>query len=221
MNRDESREPASLENLRTRIAKCDQCSAHLPLGPRPLLAVSRRVRVLVIGQAPGRQAHMRGVPWDDKSGDRLRAWLGLTRERFYSASELGLMPMGFCFPGSSTSGDLAPRTECAAMWHEALLAQMPRLRLTILIGKYAQDAYLPNEGAPTVTEAVRGWASTFPQFLALPHPSPRNNRWLKVNPWFATEILPMLQAEVARLIPIRQPEGRHQAEAPGHRISRG
>jgi len=195
----------TLDALLSEVSKCELCVPTLPLGPRPLLKISRRVRLLIIGQAPGRVAHTTGVPWDDKSGERLRTWLDVSPERFYAAPELGLMPMGFCYPGTGSGGDLAPRSECAPAWHERLLAQMPALELTLVIGRYAQVAYLPGGGGASVTESVKAWRTLFPRWLALPHPSPRNNRWLKSNPWFEEDVVPALRRETERLVrpPIR------------------
>ncbi|MEM7350580.1 MAG: uracil-DNA glycosylase family protein [Acidobacteriota bacterium] len=196
----------TLEPLLGRIAACEICRDHLPLGPKPLLKVAPEVRVLVIGQAPGRLAHVSGVPWDDPSGNRLRDWLGISSETFYEHPGLGLMPMGFCYPGTGQGGDLAPRPECAETWHEELLASMPHLETTVLIGRYAQLAYLPETADKraakkrSVTEVVRAWQETFPRILPLPHPSPRNNRWLRNNPWFEAEVLPALRDRVSALL---------------------
>ncbi len=190
----------NLTALLSEISKCELCVPHLPLGPRPLLKVTSQVKVLVVGQAPGRLAHASGTPWDDKSGDRLRDWLGLSREIFYSVPELGIVPMGMCFPGTGKNGDLPPRKECATAWHERLWAQMPGLQLTLLIGKYAQQAYLPDGARLSVTAAVKAWRDYFPRWLPLPHPSPRNNLWLKSNPWFEHQVIPELQDQIRRLI---------------------
>ncbi len=186
----------SLARLEADVRACEVCVEHLPLGPRPLVKINARARILVIGQAPGRKAHESGVPWNDPSGDRLRAWLGVSRETFYGDPALALMPMGFCFPGTGRGGDLAPRPECRETWHEALLAAMPEVRLTLLIGRYALDAYLPEFKGRSVTEAVASWSELLPSRLPLPHPSPRNNRWLKRNPWFERDVLPALRSQV-------------------------
>lgn len=190
----------ALDRLLQRISGCEICRAHLPLGPRPLLKVGAEARVLVIGQAPGRLAHESGVPWDDPSGKRLRDWLGVSDATFYEDPGLGLMPMGFCYPGTGKGGDLAPRAECAEAWHEELLAGMTGLRTTVLVGRYAQSAYLPGAPKRSVTETVRAWRETFPRLLPLPHPSPRNNIWLRKNPWFEAEVLPALRDRVADLL---------------------
>lgn len=156
-------------------------------------------RVLIIGQAPGRAAHESGVPWDDRSGDRLRAWLGLSREQFYDASLVALMPMGFCFPGTSKAGDMPPRKECAPAWHAKFLAAYKALGLTLLIGKYAFDQYLGGRYAG-LTEAVAGHEALLPGSAALPHPSPRNNIWLKKHPWFEDVALPRVRERVLELV---------------------
>lgn len=181
------------------VLECQVCVDYLPLGPRPLLKIDEDARILVIGQAPGRKAHESEIPWNDPSGDRLRDWLGVSRETFYDDPRLGLMPMGFCFPGTGKSGDLPPRPECYETWHQALLAAMPKVEMTLLIGKYALERYHPR-GRGSVTDVVSRWEDDFPTYVPLPHPSPRNNRWLKRNPWFVQEVLPALGAEVARVL---------------------
>lgn len=158
----------------------------------------RSARLLIAGQAPGRKVHESGIPFDDASGDRLRAWLGLTREVFYDARKVAIVPMGFCFPGTGKSGDHPPRPECAPLWRERLLAGLSKVRLTLVIGQYAMAYHLPNAGA-SLTEAVQNWRSHGPKIMPLPHPSPRNNIWLKRNPWFEAEVLPDLQQRVASL----------------------
>ncbi len=184
----------SLLPLLDDVRACTVCNG-LPLGPRPLLQIAPGVRVLLIGQAPGRRAHESGIPWNDPSGDRLREWLGLSRAQFYDDPRLGLLPMAFCYPGTGKGGDFAPRPECQETWHERLLDHMPKIRTTLLLGKYAHARYLP-DAPKSVTEAVRSWERTAPRFFPLPHPSPRNNRWLKANPWFEADTLPALRAEV-------------------------
>lgn len=186
-----------LEDVVGRIRACSICSAHLPLGPRPLVRVHPDVRILIIGQAPGRRAHERGVPWDDPSGDRLRQWLGVSRAVFYEADRLGLLPMGFCYPGTGSGGDLPPRPECADSWHEEVLERLPRLESTLVIGRYAHRRYLSG-ASRSVTEAVKAWRQQFPRLIPMPHPSPRNNRWIAANPWFEEELVPALRAVVAR-----------------------
>jgi len=179
----------------TEARRCTLCADALPNAPRPLLQASRQSRILIIGQAPGRKAHETGVPWDDASGRRLREWLQLTDEQFYDPALVALVPMGFCYPGTGNSGDLPPRPECAPAWHPRLLKAMPDIRLTILIGKYALDHYHPGR-YQTLTDAVRDYQKLLPTQIALPHPSPRNNIWLKKNPWFEKQTLPALRRQV-------------------------
>ena len=178
---------------------CTACAASLPLGPRPLVAGSSAARILIVGQAPGRRAHESGIPWHDPSGDRLRAWLGIDDDTFYDPRTTALMPMGFCFPGTGASGDLPPRPECAPLWHDRLSAAFRSVRLTVLVGRYAIDAKV-SPRFRTVTDAVRAWNELLPERIALPHPSGRNNIWLKKNPWFERETLPALRRAVTRAI---------------------
>lgn len=161
-----------------------------------MVQASPGARILIAGQAPGRKVHASGQPFTDASGDRLRDWLGVSSEVFYDASRLAILPMGFCYPGTGPAGDLPPRPECAAAWRERLLRELPNLQLTLAIGQYAQAYHLPGPARP-VTQAVRDWRALGTHVLALPHPSPRNNRWLRQNPWFESELLPELKARVA------------------------
>jgi len=154
---------------------------------------------MIIGQAPGRRVHASGVPWDDPSGGRLRQWLGLTDDEFYDPDNLALVPMGFCYPGSTASGDRPPRPECAPQWHPRLPAALPDVRLTVLIGTYALRSYLPGAG-PTLTDTVSAWRDHLPERAVLPHPSPRNRHWLAANPWFEAEAVPALRARVRQVL---------------------
>jgi uracil-DNA glycosylase len=181
------------------IRQCSLCAAHLPLGPRPVVQASAASRILIVGQAPGRRVHASGVPFDDASGDRLRDWLGLTKEVFYDPAVVAIVPMGFCYPGTGKSGDLAPRPECASAWREQLLSRLARVELTLVIGQYAQQYHFPGASA-NVTELVRAWRRHGPDVVPLPHPSPRNNLWLSRNPWFEQELLPELKQRVRRLL---------------------
>ena len=190
----------SLAGLHTEIARCTVCAKDLPLGPRPVFRVSPTARILVIGQAPGRLVHASGVPWDDPSGKRLRQWMQLEDGVFYDSVQVGIMPMGFCYPGTGKSGDLPPRPECALPWHEVLLAKMPAIELTLLIGQYAQNYYLQDRCKKTLTETVQTWREYAPTHLPLPHPSPRNNLWLKRNPWFEREVVPHLQDRIHSIL---------------------
>ncbi|MEO8275055.1 MAG: uracil-DNA glycosylase family protein [Thermoanaerobaculia bacterium] len=183
---------ALLHEVRT----CRACAGSLPLGPRPIVQGESSARILLASQAPGARAHASGIPFDDASGERLRRWLGLDRERFYDASRIAILPMGFCFPGTARAGDLPPRPECAKLWRERLLAALPRIELTVVIGRYAQNYHLPAAGE-TLTEVVRNWRSFAPAIVPLPHPSPRNQAWFKRHPWFETEVVPALQQRVA------------------------
>ncbi len=192
--------PVRLEALLKEVRACTVCSEHLAAGPRPVVQVDARARILVVGQAPGRKVHASGIPFDDASGDRLRQWMGVDRQLFYDPSVMGILPMGFCYPGTGKSGDLPPRLECAPLWRMRLLEQMPNIELTLVIGKYAMDWHFPESDSPSLTETVRGWRSFWPSVLPLPHPSPRNNLWLKANPWFVVDVIPSLQARVRALL---------------------
>ncbi len=178
---------------------CTLCAAHLPLGPRPVLQMHASARLLIVGQAPGRKVHASGMPFDDASGERLRDWLGLTPEQFYDARQVALLPMGFCYPGTGKSGDLPPRPECASAWRVPLMSHLKKIQLTLVIGQYAMAHHLPNERG-SLTDTVQTWRNYWPNVVPLPHPSPRNNVWLKRNPWFDLDLLPMLRARVAELL---------------------
>ncbi|MEO1007588.1 MAG: uracil-DNA glycosylase family protein [Planctomycetota bacterium] len=178
---------------------CTLCEPDLPLGARPLLQGSGRSRLLIIGQAPGAAAHESGTPWDDRSGQRLREWLGLTSERFYDPSFVALMPMGFCYPGTGASGDLPPRPECAPLWHDRLLRAFRGVCLTLYLGKHAHARYLGDRYA-TLTQAVAAYDDLLPEAMVLPHPSPRNNIWLKKNAWFLELAVPRLRQAVGELL---------------------
>jgi uracil-DNA glycosylase len=185
--------------LMREIRACRICEAALPDGLRPLVQGSQTSRVLIIGQAPGSAAHSSGVPWDDRSGDRLREWMGVSKETFHNERLIALMPMGFCYPGTGARGDLRPRPECAPEWHDRMLAELPDVSLTILTGKYAFDRYLSDDFS-SITEASRAHKHLLPSRIALPHPSPRNNFWLKKNPWFESDVLPVLRRRIRKLI---------------------
>jgi uracil-DNA glycosylase len=189
---------ASLNKLLREVRTCRLCEQHLPLGPNPILRAGSTARILIIGQAPGTRVHQTGIPWNDPSGNRLREWMQIDYDRFYDEREIAIIPMGFCYPGKGKSGDLPPRPECAAEWHNRLLAEMPAIRLTILIGKYAQNHYLDSQ-RNTLTETVQCWQNYLPDYFPLPHPSPRNNRWLRNNPWFEDEVLPAFRKRIAEL----------------------
>lgn len=181
------------------VRSCRLCEEFLPLGPRPVVQLDPRARILIAGQAPGRRVHESGLPFDDPSGDRLREWLGISREIFYDATRIAILPMGFCYPGTGKSGDLPPRPECEKAWRRQLLQHLPQIRLTLVVGQYAQKWHLPHAGK-NLTETVRKWQCYAPDIFPLPHPSPRNNLWLKKNPWFAQSLLPALGKAVQAVI---------------------
>ena len=191
---------ADLDALLAEARACRVCEAHLPLGPRPVLRAAITARQLIVGQAPGTRVHATGLPFDDPSGDRLRQWLDVDRDTFYDESRIAIIPSGFCYPGKGWHGDLPPRPECAPLWHPRLRALMPGLELTLLVGAYAQAYYLADRRKATLAETVRAWRAYLPEFLPTPHPSPRNKLWLKRNPWFEAEVVPVLRARAHRLI---------------------
>ncbi len=182
-----------MNTLLAQISSCTVCEQHLPFGAHPVVRASALSKIVIVGQAPGRIVHHTGIPWNDRSGDTLRSWLGIDKSLFYDTNLFALMPMGFCYPGTGTSGDLPPRPECAPLWHEQLLACMPHVSLTILIGHYAQAYYLRERKKKTLTETVRNFSDYMPRYAVLPHPSPRNTLWLRKNDWFAREIIPELR----------------------------
>lgn len=189
-----------LEALLADVRACTLCAGSLPLGPRPVLQADVRARILVAGQAPGRRVHASGIPFDDASGDRLRHWMGMERAAFHDPRQVAILPMGLCFPGSGRAGDLPPRPECAPKWRASLLQHLPQVALTLVIGRYALDWHLPDLATQGVTSAVQAWRTHFPRILPLPHPSPRNNRWLKANPWFEHEVVPALRERVQAVL---------------------
>lgn len=186
---------ALLEEVRA----CRHCESHLPLGPRPVVRMKPGARLLIVGQAPGTKVHESGLPWNDRSGDVLRGWLAMDRDAFYDASRIAIMPMGFCYPGrDAKGGDNPPRPECAPLWHPRLRPMLPDIRLTLLVGQYAQMHYLDGLRRKTMTETVRYFRDYLPAgFFPLPHPSWRNMAWQKRNPWYATDVLPELRQAVA------------------------
>lgn len=191
-------EPPALVDLLKDVRACQHCVGDLPLGPNPVVSVSSQATLLIVGQAPGTKVHQSGIPWNDPSGDRLRQWLDVDREQFYHDPRISIMPMGFCYPGKGSSGDLPPRPECAPLWHRSLLTHMPRLALVLLIGQYAQRYYLDRDRL-TLAQRVKSHPKN-DYFLPLPHPSPRNRRWLSQNPWFDSEVVPVLQGRVRELL---------------------
>jgi uracil-DNA glycosylase len=195
-------DPPTLLPLLREIRRCRVCEEDLPAGPRPLLAASALSRVVIIGQAPGRIAHETGVPWNDKSGRRLRDWLGVPEGQFYDESLFALVPMGFCFPGRGRSGDNPPRRECARLWHPRILPRLLRAELTVYVGAYSFERSRPRpaDDVRTFTDGVRAAQTLLPARIVLPHPSPRNQMWIKRNPWFEREVLPALRARVREII---------------------
>lgn len=189
-----------MEKLLQEIRSCIVCKKFLPNAPRPVLQANKNSRIIIIGQAPGQKVQNSGVPWDDQSGNELRRWLGVTKEQFYDEKIFALMPMGFCYPGKGSSGDLPPRPECALLWHAQLLKKMKHVKLIILIGQYAQKYYLGEKLKPTLTETVKNYPDYLPDYLPLVHPSPRNKIWQKKNPWFEKEVVPELQKIVRKSI---------------------
>ena len=189
--------PCCCEDVLNNIRVCEICTKHLPFEPRPIVQASSIAQVVIVGQAPGVKAHNSNKPWNDASGDRLRAWLGVDTTTFYDESKIALVPMGFCYPGKASSGDLPPRPECAPLWHAQLMATMP-IKVTLLIGQYAQNYYL--EDRKTLTQRVKDWKNYQPRYFVLPHPSPRNNIWLKKHPWFESDVIPIMRERISSLL---------------------
>ncbi len=188
-----------LKHLLEQISACRVC-ADLPLGPRPVLQASMQAKILVAAQAPGVKVHNTGLPFNDPSGDRLRAWMGIGRDIFYDKTKLNIIPMGFCYPGKGASGDLPPRPECRKTWHGRLFQMLPGLRLTLVIGQYAHAYHLEQKRKSSLTETVKAWRGFAPEVFPLPHPSPRNSYWLRQNPWFERELIPALKGRVKEVL---------------------
>ena len=189
-----------LEETLAAARACQLCAEALPHEPRPVVVADPQARILIIGQAPGRRVHESGIPWNDPSGDRLRKWLDVDRDTFYDRTKFAIVPMGFCFPGTGSGGDLPPRPECAPTWHEPILRELPNIQLTLLLSQYALKYYLKERAAKTVTETVKRWQEFAPVFLPLPHPSPRNQRWLRNNPWLEDPVVPELSRRVHTIL---------------------
>ncbi|WP_444996971.1 uracil-DNA glycosylase family protein [Aliikangiella sp. IMCC44359] len=190
----------SFIDLKADIQQCQICEAHLPLGPNPVFRAEKTAKILVAGQAPGIRVHESSIPFNDPSGVRLRQWMGIDEGCFYDEQQIAIVPMGFCYPGTGKSGDLPPRSECAKNWHPLLLDELCEIKLILAIGLYAQKFYLKNKVKKNLTETVKAWESYLPEIIPLPHPSPRNNIWLKKNLWFEKNVVPELQLKVAQLL---------------------
>lgn len=188
----------SLNSLLADVRACRACADLLPLGPRPVFQLSETARILIASQAPGTKVHASGIPFSDPSGDRLREWMGISKDRFYDERNIAILPMGLCYPGRAKSGDAAPRPECARLWRDRLLEAMPELRLTLLVGSYAQNHVL---GPGALTERVRNFDAYLPAYFPLPHPSWRVTVWSRKHPWFEEEVLPALRAAIRRALP--------------------
>lgn len=191
----------ALDSLLAEVRACRVCAAHLPHGPRPVLRARESARLMIVGQAPGTKVHETGIPFNDRSGDRLREWLAMDRETFYDERRIAIIPAGLCYPGrDANGGDLPPRPECAPLWHPKLRAALPNIELTLLIGSYAQKYYLGRQRKKTVGETVAAWREYLPEFLPLPHPSWRNTAWLRKNPWFEKNLVPELRKRVREIL---------------------
>lgn len=192
---------AELERLLREIRACRICADVLVHEPRPVLRLKSTVKLCIVGQAPGLRVHESGIPFNDPSGERLRAWMGVSREEFYDQRKIGIVPMGFCFPGYNEKGaDKPPRPECAKAWRERLFQTAPEIPFFLAVGGYAQRYHLKGRAKPTLTETVQSWREYTPRVIPLPHPSWRNNSWLKKNPWFEKELLPYLKRRVRRAL---------------------
>lgn len=213
-------EHCTLDTLLSAIRDCRACEGQLPLGPRPVLRAAATARILIVGQAPGMRVHATGIPWDDLSGERLRMWMGIDEDIFYDESLIAIIPMGYCYPGRGKGGDLPPRPECAELWLDLLLARLPRVELTLLVGLHAQRHFLGSRRKPTVSETVRHWQEYAPHYLALPHPSPRNTPWFQRNAWFEHQLLPVLRTRISSLRPLNLAKGqRSHKRAAQHQSS--
>ena len=190
----------SLSRVAREARACTLCAASLPYKPNPVFRVGRGARLLIVGQAPGRRVHVTGIPWNDPSGDVLRAWLALSRDEFYDTSRIAIVPAGLCYPGTVDGADLPPCRECAPAWQPRFRAALPEIRLTLLVGSYAQAYYLKERRRKTLGETVRAFRAYLPEFFVLPHPSWRNKAWVNKNPWFAEEVIPALRRRVKACI---------------------
>ncbi|MGE5668687.1 MAG: uracil-DNA glycosylase family protein [Betaproteobacteria bacterium] len=190
----------SLESLLAAVRGCRACEAHLPLAPRPVLQAAATSRILVVGQAPGLRVHTTGIPWDDASGERLREWMGVTKETFYDESRIAIIPVGYCYPGRGKGGDLPPRRECAELWLAQLLSKLTHIELTLLVGLHAQRRFLGGRRKSSLAQTVDAWRQYAPQYIPLPHPSPRNTPWLQRHSGFERQLLPELRLRIGALL---------------------
>lgn len=190
----------TLKSLLEAVRSCRACEAQLPLGPRPVLSAAVTARILIVGQAPGVRVHTTGIPWDDLSGDRLRGWMGVGKDIFYDESRIAIIPMGFCYPGRGSGGDRPPRRECAQLWLARLLAKLPQIEMTLLIGQHAQRHFLGNRRKSSLAETTKAWREYAPQYIPLPHPSPRNTPWFQRNSGFEQQLLPELRLRIEALL---------------------
>lgn len=189
-----------MHKLLDEIKSCTVCEAHLPLGPRPIIAATAKSRIVLVSQAPGRKAHENIKAYDDPSGRKLRQWLGVTEEQFYNPDNFAILPMGFCYPGKAKTGDMPPRPECAPQWHARVWKQFENTKLTLLIGKYSQDRYLAGRAKRNLTENVENYSGFLPEYFPIPHPSPVNRFWTIKNPWFEEDVVPELQRTVRSIL---------------------
>ena len=192
----------TISGLKKNIKACSICEADLPYPPKPVFSFSAKSKILIVGQAPGIKVQESGMPWNDASGDRLREWLLVSKEQFYDTKYFSIVPMGLCYPGKGKSGDLPPRRECADKWMQPLLGKMRQIKLTLLIGQYSQGWFLNDAKKNTLTETVKSWEEYQPKYFVLPHPSPRNNIWLKKNPWFEKKLVPKLKKKIKGLLKV-------------------
>lgn len=190
----------TFEALLQEVRNCRVCEPDLPLGARPILRGSATARILIVGQAPGRKVHLSGIPWDDPSGERLRTWMGIDAETFYDEARIAIIPMGYCYPGRGKGGDNPPRRECAELWLDDLLAGMPSVETTLLLGQHAQRHFLGTSRKASLTATAKAWCEYAPRFFPLVHPSPRNTAWFQRNAWFENDLVPHLQAHVRALL---------------------
>jgi uracil-DNA glycosylase len=191
---------SALDVIASNAKQCTLCEDQLIDGIRPVFQVSHSAKILIAGQAPGSKVHLSGIPFDDKSGERLRQWMGIDKATFYNSDKIAILPMGFCYPGKGKSGDLPPRIECAPQWRQQFLDQMPKIQLTLVIGSYAQQWHMKDRLQKNLTETVRQWEMYWPTLLPLPHPSPRNNIWLKKNEWFERDVVPRMRERIRALL---------------------